>query len=162
MTALIRAAGIPMSKRPQAVHLIFIAAPMARIWETLTSETESPKFFFGNRMTFGSAVGEPFQVRGLDGNGHVDGEVLALEPGKRIKVSWKVKAFPDLPVSEFDFLIEPEGEVCRLTVLEFHLGPVPERFAAMSRDGWALILSSLKTLIETGSPMPNASVKPPE
>jgi uncharacterized protein YndB with AHSA1/START domain len=148
--------------KPDAVYMVFIAAPLDRVWATLVDQAASPGFFFGNTMTVGAGVGDAFQVRGPDGVLQVEGRVLAREAPRRLRVSWTVAAFPGLPASEFDFLLEQVGEVVRLTVSEFNAAPVEDKFREAGRDGWSLILSSLKTLLETGAPMPPATPKAPQ
>ena len=54
--------------------------------------------------------------------------------------------------SVVSFDIEPYGDIVRLTVTHENLGDDAERDEAAS--GWAAVLSNLKSLIETGSPLP--------
>ena len=44
--------------------------------------------------------------------------------------------------------------VTRLRMEQSHASPVAEQWLEMGRKGWAVILSSLKTLLETGKPLP--------
>lgn len=69
---------------------------------------------------------------------------------------------PDVPPAEFEFLLEAVGDVTRLTLSQFNGGPVEEKFMTAGREGWSLILSSLKTLLETGKPLPPVSPRPPQ
>ncbi|MBR7678976.1 SRPBCC domain-containing protein, partial [Streptomyces daliensis] len=51
------------------------------------------------------------------------------------------------------FEIEPLGESVRLTVVHDDFEPGSEMLEGVS-EGWPEILSSLKTLLETGEPLP--------
>ncbi|TMA23232.1 MAG: ATPase, partial [Deltaproteobacteria bacterium] len=55
--------------------------------------------------------------------------------------------------SRVTYLIEKRGEVCKLAVTH-ELADAPKTAKHVSKDGWTLILSTLKTLLETGEPMP--------
>jgi hypothetical protein len=66
-------------------------------------------------------------------------------------------------VSRVIFDIEPYGNAVRLTVTHSDLEPDSAMLSGISR-GWPLVLSSLKTLLETGEPLPGTSkrmTKPP-
>ena len=138
-------------ERPDAIFVIYIETTPARLWTLLASADASPGWFFGNRMEIGGAPGDPFRVTRPDGTIDVDGGILAIEPGKRLRVSW---AMPGNPLgegrpNEVEFLIDPAGEgVVRLSVLEYHHLPVPDAWKEAGRQGWSLILSSLKTRLE--------------
>ena len=54
------------------------------------------------------------------------------------------------PRSKVTFVIEPVGETVRLTVVH----EAGEALLDMSRHGWPHVLSGLKTLLETGEPLP--------
>jgi hypothetical protein len=56
------------------------------------------------------------------------------------------------PRSTVTFDIEPVGETVKLTVLH----RAGETLLGMSKQGWPHVLSGLKTLLETGEPLPSA------
>ena len=67
-------------------------------------------------------------------------------------------------VSRVTFDIETYGDGVRLTVTHSELEPDSPMLSGISR-GWPLVLSSLKTLLETGEPLPGTSkrkTRPPE
>jgi hypothetical protein len=50
--------------------------------------------------------------------------------------------------------IEPqEGGYCKLTVTHDRLEGAPKTAASVSDGGWMMVLSGLKTLLETGEPL---------
>jgi uncharacterized protein YndB with AHSA1/START domain len=82
------------------------------------------------------------------------GEVLEVEPGKRLVLSWTNQFMPELTAegaSRMTYDIEAEGELVKLTVTHESEG---EKFIAAVSGGWPKILSSLKSLLETGQPLP--------
>ncbi len=52
------------------------------------------------------------------------------------------------------YRIAEHGKVCGLTLTVTPEGEVPGEILAASRLGWAMILSGLKSLLETGEPLP--------
>src|SRR5205814_168384 len=114
-----------MDRTPDRIFLTFIVAPPEKIWAVLTNAAQSPDWFFAQRMDVGAAVGDPFLITTPDGNHPVKGEVLAIDPPRRLRVSWNVQ-MPGVPRNEIEYLIEDMGEASKLTVHEYHLGEVPE------------------------------------
>jgi uncharacterized protein YndB with AHSA1/START domain len=151
--------------KPDLVYLIFIETSADRLWALLTSGEESPRWFFGNRIEIGDAPGGPYRVLRPDGVAVVDGQLLVVEPPQRLRVRWDMPGDPLGPgrANEIEYRIEPAAPgVVRLSVLEYHHTPVPEDWQRAGREGWSLILSSLKTILETGRPMPPVTPSHPE
>jgi uncharacterized protein YndB with AHSA1/START domain len=147
-------------ENPDLVYMIFIETSADRLWSLLTSPAESPEWFFGNRIEIGDAPGGPYRVMRDGGEAAVDGHILAIEPGRRLRVAWEMPGNPlgEGPPNEIEYLIEPAAEgVVKLSVLEFHRLKVPEEWQRAGREGWSLILSSLKTLLETGRALPRVT-----
>jgi uncharacterized protein YndB with AHSA1/START domain len=87
-----------------------------------------------------------------DGSGHVDlvGKVLAIEPPRRLEISWawpKDEGQSDLH-SRVTFEVEPVGAQTRLTVTHSDLVAGSEMDEGI-RGGWPAVLSNLKSLLET-------------
>jgi uncharacterized protein YndB with AHSA1/START domain len=72
------------------------------------------------------------------------GEVLEFQPSKRLSYTWASK-----PPSRVTFQLEPYGTVVRLTVTHEGIDPGSKEFE-MTRQGRFVIMSSLKSLLETG------------
>jgi hypothetical protein len=64
-----------------------------------------------------------------------------------------MKEFAELPECLVTYDIEPAGEAVKLTMTEAHSWDVPEAILAGGRSGWPAILSSLKSVLETGKPL---------
>ena len=150
--------------KPDSTYAIFIAATPQQVWALLNDSAASPDWFFGNRMEIGAAPGDPFRALRPDGSIDADGKVLVKEANRRLRVSWEM---PDMPIrpgdDQVEFIIEEKaGGVVRVAVMEYHSAPLPEKWIEAGREGWSLILSSLKTMLETGKPLPRVEMHPPE
>ena len=80
------------------------------------------------------------------------GQVLELEPGRRLVLSWRNEFKPELReegYSRCTYELEPQGESVKLTVIHEIDRPDSKLIEAVS-GGWPHILASLKSLLETG------------
>lgn len=66
-----------------------------------------------------------------------------------------------LPACLVSYEIAQAGEAVRLTMTEAHQWDVPDELLAGGRMGWPVILSSLKSLLETGKPLV-VKMEPPQ
>jgi uncharacterized protein YndB with AHSA1/START domain len=142
--------------KPTTVYTIYIASTPEKVWDALTSAEFSRKYFFGNAVDVDLRVGGAYVVRTSDGALHISGEVIECDPPKRLTVTFNVhwpglieKLGPTLVTYE----IEQAGDAVRLTMIEAHDRPLSDDILEGGRQGWPAILSSLKSLLETGQPL---------
>jgi uncharacterized protein YndB with AHSA1/START domain len=150
--------------RPTLVYAIYIKSTPEKVWEALTTGDVSAKYFFGNSVEVEQRIGGAYVVRTGDGAPHICGEVIECERPKRLTVTFNVnwpalieKLGPTLVTYE----IEPAGEAVKLTLTESHDRPISDDILSGGRQGWPAILSSLKSLLETGEPLV-VKMAPPE
>ena len=142
--------------KPAIVYTIYIASTPEKVWEALTSAEFSRKYFSGNSVEVDLRVGGAFIVRTPDGALHISGEVIECDPPKRLTVTFNVnwpalieKLGPTLVTYE----IEQAGDAVKLTLLQSHDRPISDDILSGGRQGWPAILSSLKSVLETGQPL---------
>ncbi|MEU6722706.1 metalloregulator ArsR/SmtB family transcription factor [Nonomuraea wenchangensis] len=158
----------PMDK-PEFVYTTYIGTTPERLWQALTDPAFTQRYWEttfktdwapGSEMTWdnhGVVISDPEQV------------VLESEPYRRLSYTWHTFT-PELGRrfgwdeeflgklagerrSKVTFEIEPVGEKVKLTVV--HDGFDPGSTAAqMVSVGWPEVISGLKTLLETGAPLP--------
>jgi uncharacterized protein YndB with AHSA1/START domain len=142
--------------RPATVYTIYIASTPEKVWQALTSAEFSRQYFFGNAVEVDLRIGGAFIVRQPDGSLHVSGEVAECEPPRKLTVTFNVN-WPDLieklGPTLVTYEIEPAGDAVRLTMTESHDRPLSDDILSGGRQGWPAILSSLKSLLETGQPL---------
>lgn len=152
-----------MMTKPDATYVVFIMASPQAVWDALISDEVSPLYFFGHRVEVGT-VGGAYRIWRPDGALDVDGEVQIRQEPALLRVLWRLVDLPgaeDIQPADIEFQIEAKGEVAKLTVREFHRSVIPEVWVEAGRNGWSLILSGLKTLLETGAPLPTVQPEPP-
>jgi len=142
--------------KPAIVYTIYIASTPEKAWQALTSAEFSRKYFFGNSVEVDLKVGGAYIVRTPDGALHISGEVIECDPPKKLTVTFNVnwpalieKLGPTLVTYE----IVQAGEAVKLTLSQSHDRPLSDDILSGGRQGWPAILSSLKSVLETGQAM---------
>jgi len=138
------------------VYVIYIASTPEKIWQALTTATFSRQYFFGFAIEMEPRTGGTFKVLAPGGSLHIDGEVIAHDPPRRLTVTWNV-TWPGLVEKLGNtfvaYEIEQAGDAVRLTMTESHERALDDDILSGGRSGWPAILSSLKSLLETGQPL---------
>jgi uncharacterized protein YndB with AHSA1/START domain len=150
--------------KPMTVYTIYIASTPEKVWEALTSAEFSRKYFSGLAVDAELKVGGAFVVRAPDGSVHIDGEVIECIAPRKLTVTWNVNwqnLVEKLGLTLVTYDIEPAGDAVRLTMTEAHDRPISDDILSGGRAGWPAILSSLKSLLETGSPLA-IKMQPPQ
>jgi uncharacterized protein YndB with AHSA1/START domain len=142
--------------KPATVYTTYIAATPEKIWQALTSADFSRKYFFGNAVEIDPRVGGAYIMRTPDGALHISGEVIECVPPRKLTVTFNVnwpELIEKLGPTLVSYEIEPAGEAVRLTMTESHDRPLSDDILSGGREGWPAILSSLKSVLETGEPL---------
>ncbi|HEX6677412.1 MAG TPA: SRPBCC family protein [Actinomycetes bacterium] len=136
------------------VYQVFIKATPEAIWDAITKPEFTERYFYGARI-HNSA--ERHRSLGPDGSVWGDSPTLEFDPPRRLVHGWRSLYDPELADEEpsrVSWEIEPqEGGFCKLTVTHDQLEGAPKTAASVSGDGWTMVLSGLKTLLETGEPL---------
>ncbi len=150
--------------KPNLVYVTYIAAPVERVWEALTSSVFTTRYFFGRSIEGDFAAGSEWILRMPDGRVDVRGRVLESDPPRKLHLTWAVEWLPefkDFPESQVIWELESAGETTRLSLTELADDSIPAQFLEGGRKGWPVILSGLKTLLETGEPLKVPTPGPP-
>ena len=138
----------PMEK----VFEIYIRTSPERLWEAITDPDIRSKYNFGARVTSDWTVGSRFEMSAPGAPGPLgEGENLEVDPPRRLVQSMRALWGEDVireGTSRVTWEIEPIGDdSCRLTVTHDQLR---EGANDQLYGGWPMILSGLKTWLETG------------
>jgi uncharacterized protein YndB with AHSA1/START domain len=147
-------------EEPRQVYELFIRARPERIWDGITRPEFTSRYFYEGHLRSTLAPGSPIEFLTADGQSMVDGEVVEADPPRRLVHTWRMLYDPKLAAdapSRVSWEIEPvDGGVCKLTVVHDQFQPGSPTFQEVA-GGWTLVLSGLKTLLETGEPMQQQS-----
>ena len=136
------------------VYQVFIKATPEAIWEAITKPEFTAKYFYGARI---EATKNGIRSLGPDDEVWGDEAVDEFDPPRRLVHAWRSLYDPELAAEEASRVtweIEPqEGDYSLLTVVHDRLEGAPKTAASVSGVGWMMVLSGLKTLLETGEPL---------
>ena len=136
------------------IYELFIRTTPEKLWQALTDPAWTRQYFFGTSIRSTFEPNARFSYDKDDGAVAVDGEVIEALPPTKLVMSWVFRYDPELAKerSRVTWLIEPRGALCKLTAIhECAEAPLSGKHAA--QDGWSMVLSGLKTLLETGEPL---------
>lgn len=142
-----------MSTSTTQPYETFIRATPEEVWAALTRPEHTERYFFGTRVAL-DVERRTIRYAMADGALMVDGEVLALSAPRELTTTWRVHYDPGAAgeVSRVTWRVEPRGKATKLTVIHALEG-APVTAKNVGADGWSVVLSGLKTLLETGSPL---------
>ena len=134
------------------VYSIFIRATPEQIWDAITKPEFSERYFHGATI---ENTATRHSVHGPDGSDWGSGATLEFDPPRLLAHEWRSSYDPELDAEEpsrVTWEIEPQdGGFTRLTVTHDRLEGAPKTAESVSGVGWMFVLSSLKTLLETGT-----------
>ena len=140
-----------MSK-PVFVYVTYIASTTDKVFKALTSHESTRQYWFGNAVTSDWKVGSPLEFH-REGKLVVEGKVLENDPPRRLSYTFRSMHEPhngrERP-SRVVFDLEQQKNQVKLTVTHDDFEPDSKVFASIS-NGWPLVLSNLKSFLETGT-----------
>ncbi|HEY2710646.1 MAG TPA: SRPBCC domain-containing protein [Caulobacteraceae bacterium] len=135
------------------LYVTYIRAPAQKIWDHLTDPELNKQFWGGYHQESSWEVSTDYRILGPDGAAWDTGKVLAADPPKRLSVSWlhqKDAAMKAEGSSTATFELEPQPNGSTKLTLTHSIDVSPSKLIDAVSGGWPSILSSLKSLLETG------------
>jgi uncharacterized protein YndB with AHSA1/START domain len=135
----------------EKIFEIYIKTTPERLWQAITDPAMRAKYTFGLVVQSDWSVGSSYEATSPNAPAAVvAGENLGVDPPRKLAQSFRALWSDDVKregTSRVTWEIEPIGDSCRLTVTHDQLreDASPEIYG-----GWPMILSGLKTLLETG------------
>jgi uncharacterized protein YndB with AHSA1/START domain len=135
------------------LYITYIRAPAQKVFEALVDPEQNKVFWSGYHQESSWKVGADFAIVGPEGKAWDAGKVLAFDPPRHFTVTWlhlHDEAMKAEGESTCSFDLEAlSPELTKLTVT--HTMPVAEsKLIGAISTGWPMIMSSLKSLLETG------------
>jgi uncharacterized protein YndB with AHSA1/START domain len=149
--------------KPTIVYVTYIASTPEKVWQALTSAEFSRQYFSAFGVEIEPKVGGRFVVRAPDGSEHITGAVIVWDPPHKLTVTWDVN-WPGLVEALGSTLVTYDiaqaGDVVRLTLTQANDRELSDDILSGGRSGWPAFLSSLKSLLETGTAL-TIKMEPP-
>ncbi len=140
----------------QHSYSVFIRATPEQVWEALTTSSFTTQYYFGSAVESDWRVGSDYRMTDPTGTSVTfDGKVLEADRPRRLVQSVNVKfdpAFRGHGELSISWDVEQYGETCLVTI--GHRGTDSDaRLFHMLTSHCPHVLSGLKTLLETGTPL---------
>jgi uncharacterized protein YndB with AHSA1/START domain len=134
------------------VYVTYIRTTPETLWSALTDSEAVRQWRFGMVVECGWQHGSPWRMSRANGVLTDTGHILEIDPPRRLVIHWQVEWVPEMKAegpSVCTFDLEPADGAVKLTVT--HEAERQEStFIAAVAVGWPMVLSNLKTLLETG------------
>jgi uncharacterized protein YndB with AHSA1/START domain len=135
------------------VYVTYIRTTPEKLWDALTQPEFTRAYWFGIWPDCEWQAGSVWRLMFPDGRVADAGEVVTLERPHRLVLSWRNEFKPELKAEGYSratFELEPQGNMVKLTVTH-EMDREGSKFIEAVSNGWPSVLSSLKSLLETGT-----------
>ena len=143
-------------EQPKHVYGIYIRCTPPQLWEGITNGEVTRKYFHETSIESDWELGSPVVFRNPDGSLAVEGEVLEVDEPRRLSITWHALYNPaaanERP-SRVTWEITQHADACRLSLVHDDFDGETPTYQGVA-EGWLVLLCSLKSLIETGEPLP--------
>jgi uncharacterized protein YndB with AHSA1/START domain len=145
------------------IYVTYIRTTPAKLWQALIDPEFTRRYWAETWHESEWKPGSPWRLMIPDGRVGDQGTIVEIEPERRLVLIWRNEFMPDLKAegdSRMTWELETQGEAVKLTVIHEMDRPGSKLIDGVSQ-GWPHILSSLKSLLETGESL-EATRKWPE
>lgn len=142
--------------KPEFVYVTYIATSPEKVWDALINPDVTAKYWqHENASDWKPGSRWEHRSSSKDRTLRLVGKVVETSPPRRLVLTWAFPADENRAEkhTRVTFEIEPVGDVVRLTVTHDRLEPGSEMLKGIT-EGWPKVLSSLKSLLEVGRPLP--------
>jgi DNA-binding transcriptional ArsR family regulator/uncharacterized protein YndB with AHSA1/START domain len=141
---------------PDHVYSVLIRATPDRVWQAITDGVETERYYYNTRVESEWSIGGRIAYAYPDGSVAADGEVIEIDPGRRVLMTFHPRWSPEIEAEgpvRMTWQVESAGDgLTKLTVVTSGMrdgGVIQAEFGA----GIEYIVSGLKTWVETGETM---------
>ena len=139
-------------KKDQFVYVTYIRTTPEKLWKALTEPEFTRQFWWNTTQESEWKPGASWKILMPDGRVADSGEVVEIDPARRLALKWRNEFRPELEAEGYSRLIyqlEKEGKWVKLTVIH-EMEKEGSKLTEAVSSGWPHILASLKSLLETG------------
>jgi len=135
------------------IYVTYIRTTPEKLWSALTDMEFMKQYWFGMHCESQWTAGSPWKMVRANGSVCDAGEIIESEPPRRLVIRWQHQDNPELK-AEGDSLcsmeLEHSGTAVKLSITH-SIEREPSKLITAVSGGWPMILSNLKSLLETGS-----------
>jgi uncharacterized protein YndB with AHSA1/START domain len=138
------------------VYVTYVRTTPEILWDHLTKAEFTRVYWHGVSAESDWKPGSSWNLRFEDGRVADTGEVVEVDRPRRLVIKWRNEFMPELKAEGYSratFELEAVDQVVKLTVTH-EIDRTGSKFIQAVSNGWPIILSSLKSLIETDKALP--------
>jgi uncharacterized protein YndB with AHSA1/START domain len=137
------------------VYVTFIKTTPEELWTALTAPEFTRKYWYGVTQESEWKPGSAWKMVFQDGRVADTGEIVEIDPPRRMVIKWRNEFRPELKEEGYSrcvIEIEKMETIAKLTI-SHSMPKENSKFIEAVSGGWPMILSNLKSLLETGEVM---------
>jgi uncharacterized protein YndB with AHSA1/START domain len=134
------------------VYVTYIRTTPEKLWQALIDPEFTRRYWCETWQDCEWKPGSSWRLMAPDGRLGDSGEILEIEPERRLVLSWRNELFPEARAegySRLTYELERQGEAVKLTLIH-EIDKPDSKLIESTSGGWPMILASLKSLLETG------------
>jgi uncharacterized protein YndB with AHSA1/START domain len=138
------------------VYVTYIRTSPEKLWQALIQPEFTRQYWFGTWQESGWQPGSAWKLMIPGGRIADSGEVVQIDPPRTLVLKWRKEFQPLIHEEGYSlatFTLEPQADVVKLTVTH-EMDRAGSKLIEGVAHGWPPILSSLKSLLETGESLP--------
>ena len=138
--------------RSTFVYVTYIRTTPEKLWSALTDPATTKQYWYGMHPESDWLPGAAWKLVFPDGRIADTGEVVEVDPPRRLVLKWRNEFNPELKAEGYSrctMELEPGEDAVKLTITHV-MERADSKFIEKVSGGWPKILSNLKTLLETG------------
>ena len=148
--------------KSEFVYVTYIRTTPEKLWRALIEPEFTRKFWVDTVQECDWKVGSTWKLMVPDGRVADDGQVVEIDPPRKLALTWQNHLFPEMTAEGFSrmtYELEAKGETVKLTLTHTMDMRDSKTIKAVS-NGWPHLLASLKSLLETGKVVEAAAPAP--
>jgi uncharacterized protein YndB with AHSA1/START domain len=134
------------------VYVTFIRTTPEKLWRALIEPEFTRQFWMETTQESDWKPGSSWRIAKPNGETADSGEIVEIEPHRKLVLTWQNHMFPDMTaegLSRLTYELEEKGDLVKLT-LTHEMDKSESKLIKAVSGGWPMILASLKSLLETG------------
>jgi uncharacterized protein YndB with AHSA1/START domain len=131
------------------VYEIIVRSTLKDVWRALTDSKMTQQYYFNTRVESDWKPGSAFRYYNQEGGLSSEGTILEITPQSHLKTTWKPAWLGDSQPSTISWDVQSLGSSTLLKLTQTDIDDATFESAQMG-IGWVFVLSSLKSLLETG------------
>jgi uncharacterized protein YndB with AHSA1/START domain len=135
------------------VYVTYIRTTPEKLWSALTDVEFMKQYWFGVHCESQWTAGSSWKLAYPDGRNTDAGEIVEAEPPRWLVIRWQHQDKPELKAedeSHCTMELRPSGRAVNLSITHA-IDREPSNFIVAVSGAWPMVISNLKSLLETGS-----------